>query len=324
MASYFNVDVTLVRIGFVVATVLTGVGVVAYPLAWLLIPKAKVWPQPASATRREFSRGRNWSKRDMGLVALAIGMLALFATGGPGEVLAPLALVGGGLWLLSQPPAVAVAAGGGMASSGAAPPPPTGASSRFDYEPIAPWETPPTPPQGIARPTGRRRLARGLVRTALVGVPLLLIGGGVIALVASEGDLSFGNMELLSDGEGDLTLIPSSYGELPPDINRDFGSVKIDLSRLPSLSPVSADGLEASLVPEAPQVLAVNVDAGDIHVCTGGLETAGEASATFGDIALFHSLYDGVNSDASWTSERADIFLDLDVDFGSIRVTETC
>ncbi len=40
LAEYFNVDPTLVRVIAVVLAILGGAGLVAYLLAWLIIPKA--------------------------------------------------------------------------------------------------------------------------------------------------------------------------------------------------------------------------------------------------------------------------------------------
>jgi phage shock protein C len=39
LADYFGVDPTLVRIGFVIATVAFGIGVLPYIILWIVIPK---------------------------------------------------------------------------------------------------------------------------------------------------------------------------------------------------------------------------------------------------------------------------------------------
>jgi phage shock protein C len=38
LARYFNIDPTLVRVGFVVAALCSGAGLVAYALLWALVP----------------------------------------------------------------------------------------------------------------------------------------------------------------------------------------------------------------------------------------------------------------------------------------------
>lgn len=52
LGRYFNVDPTLVRVIFAVATVLTGgLALLAYPVMWFLMPEeppgAPAWPHPA-------------------------------------------------------------------------------------------------------------------------------------------------------------------------------------------------------------------------------------------------------------------------------------
>lgn len=52
LGRYFNVDPTLVRVIFAVATVLTGgLALLAYPVMWFLMPEEPVdaapWPNPA-------------------------------------------------------------------------------------------------------------------------------------------------------------------------------------------------------------------------------------------------------------------------------------
>lgn len=48
-AEYFEMDVTLMRILWIVATLLTGVPLVAYIVAWISMPKDYGPPQAASA-----------------------------------------------------------------------------------------------------------------------------------------------------------------------------------------------------------------------------------------------------------------------------------
>lgn len=39
LAEYFNVDVTIVRLAFVFATLFKGIGLLAYVVAWFVIPE---------------------------------------------------------------------------------------------------------------------------------------------------------------------------------------------------------------------------------------------------------------------------------------------
>ncbi len=44
VAHYLGMDVTLVRLLFVVFTLMAGWGIVAYVAAWIIVPKAETWP----------------------------------------------------------------------------------------------------------------------------------------------------------------------------------------------------------------------------------------------------------------------------------------
>ncbi len=48
LAEYFNVDVTLIRIVFVAATLLDGVGILAYVILWISMPVEKTDVLPAA------------------------------------------------------------------------------------------------------------------------------------------------------------------------------------------------------------------------------------------------------------------------------------
>jgi phage shock protein C len=39
VAEYFDLDVTLVRLMWVIVSVMTGVGLLAYPIAWIVMPE---------------------------------------------------------------------------------------------------------------------------------------------------------------------------------------------------------------------------------------------------------------------------------------------
>ena len=101
LAHHYGIDVSLVRIAFVLTAFATGFGFLAYLLAWLVIPRADYWP-PAGST----GSVRNLSGRELGIGLAIVGLLVALSLGssGPGSILLPLALVGGGVWLLIQSP----------------------------------------------------------------------------------------------------------------------------------------------------------------------------------------------------------------------------
>lgn len=49
LAQYLNIDATLVRLGVVVVSLFTGVGILAYLIAWLVIPTATTTPSTPTA-----------------------------------------------------------------------------------------------------------------------------------------------------------------------------------------------------------------------------------------------------------------------------------
>lgn len=49
VAEYFDLDVTLVRLVWLVTAIVTGVGVLSYPIAWIVMPE-EPYRLPAQAT----------------------------------------------------------------------------------------------------------------------------------------------------------------------------------------------------------------------------------------------------------------------------------
>ncbi|HEY1263524.1 MAG TPA: PspC domain-containing protein [Terriglobales bacterium] len=48
-AEYFDLDVTLVRLAWLIVAIMTGVGFLAYVVAWIVMPDEPYWaPAPAS------------------------------------------------------------------------------------------------------------------------------------------------------------------------------------------------------------------------------------------------------------------------------------
>ena len=106
LAEAFGWDVSFVRLGFVLLTLLHGGGVLLYALLWLVMPRAgeRSALQAAAAEARQatstFQTGdRN---RTAGLALIGIGVLLVAsALHLPGPIIA-LALVGAGWYLLKQ------------------------------------------------------------------------------------------------------------------------------------------------------------------------------------------------------------------------------
>lgn len=52
LAEYFDLDVTLVRLVWLVVALMTGVGLFAYPIAWIVMPDEPLRLPPAAAPQQ--------------------------------------------------------------------------------------------------------------------------------------------------------------------------------------------------------------------------------------------------------------------------------
>jgi phage shock protein PspC (stress-responsive transcriptional regulator) len=101
-AGYFNIDPVITRLVWVAAA-FSGVGIPAYLLCWLVIPKARTWPPPEYQGRAGPSvRDQNDKALISGLAIVALAAVIGAGTQGIGDYLLPAALVGFGVFLLSQ------------------------------------------------------------------------------------------------------------------------------------------------------------------------------------------------------------------------------
>jgi len=200
VADYFDVDPTLVRIGFVIAAFLGGVGVLAYGVAWILVPPSFEQSTPGESFVRRLKAAPSW----FGIALLAVGVVLLTQAYG---LMSPpvgwgIALVILGVLLFRHASTREVGTGpvpppppgpGGLP----APPPPPPPASPMGFEPVerglAP---PPAPPGGMWVPAPAPASAR--VRRprdrwlwwATLGAALLAVG--VAALLANAGVVDVG------------------------------------------------------------------------------------------------------------------------------------
>ncbi|MEO1060492.1 MAG: PspC domain-containing protein [Actinomycetota bacterium] len=106
LGDYFGVDPVLFRLAFVLGTVFGGVGLLAYVIAWLVLPERSGGARPARVDTDDDDR--HWGgPAVIGAILVVVGIVTLldssswfgFGIDGP-ELFWPLALVGGGAWLL--------------------------------------------------------------------------------------------------------------------------------------------------------------------------------------------------------------------------------
>lgn len=288
LANYYGIDVSIVRIIFLLLAFGTGFGFLAYFLAWIIIPRADHWP-PGGAAARPF---RSLTKRELGLGLAGLGLLVALAFGGgvTGSVLVPLVLVGGGVWLLLQPGNELDEAAFDQGEQAAFSANPGGA-------PVEPG--PPVPPRSRRRRALKITLITFVVLLLLV--PIILFGV-FIAIVGS------GNFD---DGVT-VSYSPGAVSEFPLDIDHDAGDITVDLTNL--------DVGDFERLSE-PAQLDINVDFGEVTVIVPeGLPVSVDAESTLGDIDLFEQNASGIGNQATRTIGDPVIDIEIDVGAGEVNV----
>ncbi len=171
---YLGVDPTIVRIAFVLLAFVGGIGILLYLACWLLMPKGGI------STRRDASRVDSWTL--VALAALVLGVGLLFGWHGFDDgfqVVAGLALIGGGIWLLvrDRPPE-------GPSVPATAPPSPPASAPPEGAGPVesgneieSPAETHGAEGAAPAAPSSRRGpVTAGVLSLLSIGVALVIAG----------------------------------------------------------------------------------------------------------------------------------------------------
>jgi len=317
VAAYLGLDKAVVRVLFVIGALVTGVGFLLYPLAWIIIPRATVWPPlDAPAQRSARSLSPDFKRKEMVIAAAVLGVIVLFSLGdGPAQVLVPLTLIGAGVWLLRQPEsATAGPVGVGprvhtepvgdplrshAPSSGAAPLadsvdeptwgegiPPFGATAATSM---------PVPPRSVPR-----RILRGGVIMALVAVPVTLLVAVAFVGVAIDGD---------SFAFSDAIITPISIEEIQNIQDVDAGSLTIDLSLI-----------EPTMFTEGPESIDLDMKAGELRVLVpNDIPISVSAKQRIGEMVMFGQSQDGIGN--SFEMYEGDAFLEFTVDsrFGLVE-----
>ncbi len=304
LAHHYGLDVSIVRILFLLTALATGFGFLAYILAWIIIPRADHWP-PGGVTRRPLTA---LSRRELGLGLAAAGLLAVLVLGGgtAGGFLVPLVLVAGGVWLLLQPNSETTAAFAGVGAptagtpgSGAAGPvgaPPADLGPGFMVTPPGP----PVPPNRRRRPLAA--IVVVVVVTALIGLVLLV--GSLLALMAGAA--------FVVDGEFDqpVTYTIDDAGDLPLEVDRGAGEITVDLT---GFDPATLDGTDA--------VIDIEMGAGAVAIVVpDDLPVEVDANVGFGDVAVFGRQDSGPASDIRYRDADADLDIIVNLGFGEVDV----
>ena len=232
-------DVVLVRLAFVLALIASGgTAILFYLIAWVVIPRAEVWP-PAPVR----SPGGGLSNRDVGIGLVVLGVLAVLALGGgsAGSFLVPLALVGGGIWLLMQTQRDSgIPAPEDLAAQGAP------VSAAVGGHPQA-FLTP--PPVGLPVPprSRRRKWTVRILLGLLILFPLLIIAGAISLVAIGSQSVDGFRITVNETDYGFQSISPDTLSELPGAVQFDNGLVEIDLRNIASsewaqmIEPVELD-----------------------------------------------------------------------------------
>src|SRR6056297_1924933 len=81
IAEYFGIDSTLVRLAFVLFALIEGAGIIAYIIAWLIIPES---PQSGQSKAEEEKKNKEQRKRILGLILVALGIFFILDNWIPG------------------------------------------------------------------------------------------------------------------------------------------------------------------------------------------------------------------------------------------------
>lgn len=104
LAAYLGVDPVLVRIAAVILAFTGGAAVIAYIVAWVLLPEARPGELPASGPHRPVNP--EMLRFIAGAVLIGLGGLALLRLFLPGliasRILLPVALIGAGVFLVAR------------------------------------------------------------------------------------------------------------------------------------------------------------------------------------------------------------------------------
>ena len=311
VAHRYGWDPTLVRLLFVVGLIASGgAALLLYLVAWVVIPRATVWPP----TPVRHPAGGGFSNREAGLGIAIAGVLAFLVAGAgaAGAVLVPLALVGGGIWLLTQPPRAlgfdGAGAPGSPTSSSGAPPP-------------VPPPAPPAPAGPVGQPVPPRSRRRKWAVRALVAAAVLTVLAAVVVPVAVVAAwIGGGDGVSVSVGNDSLRLsnyAPKSLDALPSTIRSDNGLARVDLSAIPA-----ADFAERT----TPARLDIAIGDGEVWLeVPDGVSYSLDATADEGTIHTSGSELDDARIDRHTVrvdDEDPDIIITIEVDQGDVNLTE--
>lgn len=347
LADYAGVRPIWFRVGFVVFTVLGGVGVLLYALLWWLIPRLDLTDSAAQRFARHFPNAPSW----MGVALLGAGAVLLanqFGLWRMNVVLAFL-LIGVGIVLFRRDAERAATTAGESGRETAPSPAPTTQLDQASAPPFAAGEpTVPLPavrrPRREPNPLGWMTFGLALLVVALVAIldnlgafdlrpaaypslGLLVLGAGLLVgtflgrarwlvlpgLLLVPLALASSLIRVpLEGGYGDLFVRPQHLSQLAAAYHRVAGGIFFDLT------PLQGDRSRITLWASTGFGEVYVLVPFDAHVLARGAVGAGQVS-----IGRFSNSGVDVSMRQRWEPKLGDgptVVLDLEASFGSVKV----
>lgn len=342
LGQYFGVDPVLIRVAFVLALFAGGAGLLAYLVAWIVVPEDDGTEDTSGAPPPR-------DAATVGGVILVVLAAAILFDGwwSTGDLILPLLLVGTGAWLLLRdddrdepradqtveaPERMPVSVG----ATASVPPPPPGPRT-----PDAPPPAPSGPPTGritlgivallaggfgIAYAAGAGPSVETVLLSclAVTGVGLL-VGAftgrarGLIALavplVVALSLVSAVDIPL-SGGFGERRYEPDTLGELDAAYELGAGSLVLDLRGLSASELAGAAGTTS---------VEIRLGVGEVRILTPpDVTVRTDVEVTAGQVDLYGDLDDGTDLDVRderrSAMDGAVLELLVDVGFGEVTV----
>lgn len=302
ISHHYGIDVSLVRIAFVVFTLASGFGILVYLLSWLIIPRATYWPPVAAPKPIRVLTSREIA---IGLLVLGLLVAVFFTGGGLSKILVPLVLIAGGVRLLLQSDIEQTELNERQSFGQSGGPVDTVRVDSISDDETSRYASPPTgsvpgsmPPGTPVSRTKRRWRRRLLLAPLLL---LLAIPISIVAVVAfADIDINF----------ADVQLKPESVEALPDSISEEQANLVVDLTEL---------GPE--MFEDGPHPLDIRVEFGDVEVIVpDDLAVEVQAEVNIGSLQVFDNSEDGLGSEITVGNDDPDLVLDVRVDIGNLVV----
>lgn len=270
VGEYFGIDPVIVRLGFVLAMFAGGTGLIAYLIAWVVLPDSETTPSERGDNRLDPAT----------MVAVALlGLAAWIGISEPfsGGVIVPLILIGVGIYILNQRPAwvpgtqtpssAPTDAGSSVqVRDPAVATTPTSDANLINPPPPAPPPPEPVPPRPPREPAAVTRacisvlalLAAGAIvldalgwahpdTSTILAIGLIIVGVAAVTgafLGRARGMIPLGILlavafasasvveSVVENGVGDREYAPTSLADLQPSYRLGIGQMDVDLRAL--------------------------------------------------------------------------------------------